>query len=373
MSERSRFVLGAALVSGAMIAGASCWNFDEALAACLDAGGNCRADAGSNSPGDAGSDGGTDDGGVDESDAGNCGQPLCLLNRFETPSKHGLHAVWGAAPNDVWLGGGYETTVRWDGRRFDAGTGGVYDQYAILDLWGTSSSNIWAVGGVGLVLRWDGTKWATVNDRPYWTTTTITSVWTNDPDTAWTNGEHLWAVHPDGGATSVDPSGNYSSIWGTPAGHAWAVGGNASSAAIVAERVRGAWTPAVILDAGTLYSVSGNADNNVWAVGEYSTVLHLTDAGWAKVPGPSPSMHLLDVWVSPSGDVWATTDSVNGSKVAWRNVSGSWSVFTPPGTGGAPLEQVFGFDNGDIWFVGGVELPSGYYDGGFAFRYRRGQ
>lgn len=142
--------------------------------------------------------------------------------------------------------------------------------------------------------------------------------------------------------------------------------------AAIAQRVNdGGWSaPGSLAPGASLLAVHGTADNNDWAVRDQGTVFHLTDAGWSSEAVPWSQL-LWDVWASPDGEVWATTHS---KTVLKRDRDGGWSYFSLPGVEGVDLVRVYGFDNGDVWFVGGNYLPSPIddYDGGYAFRFTRG-
>lgn len=75
-----------------------------------------------------------------------------------------LTAVWGAAPNEVWSGGGaYDfgthsvgNLLHLESNRWRDTTSGIG---LIAALHGTSASDLWAVGAAGTILHYDGSRW----------------------------------------------------------------------------------------------------------------------------------------------------------------------------------------------------------------------
>ena len=68
------------------------------------------------------------------------------------------HAIWGAAPNDVWMGGGYGDTNgelhHWNGTTWTTETiAGMGDVFSI---WGTSSDNVYFAPYLHGLYHWNG-------------------------------------------------------------------------------------------------------------------------------------------------------------------------------------------------------------------------
>lgn len=104
-----------------------------------------------------------------------------------------------------------------------------------------------------------------------------------------------------------------------------------------------------------LYAVWGAAPHDVWAVGEYGTILHYDGAQWTSVAN-TISRSLVRVWGASSTDIWATAYTVGGGGYAVYHYDGSqWTQSTSVGNGG-----VWGTASNNVW-VGG--------DGGFLMRF----
>jgi hypothetical protein len=68
-----------------------------------------------------------------------------------------LMAVWGAAPNRVFVVGTGGTILNYDGAVWHSQTSGVTE--TLNGVWGTSASDVYAVGAKGTLLHYDGTQW----------------------------------------------------------------------------------------------------------------------------------------------------------------------------------------------------------------------
>jgi hypothetical protein len=77
----------------------------------------------------------------------------------------------------------------------------------------------------------------------------------------------------------------------------------------------------------TLNAISGNADNNIWAVGTPGTILHFDGGNWTVKP--RVDIGLLDVWVSPTGQVFAAGGDMSRGYVL-RGYNNPWTIDTIP-------------------------------------------
>jgi hypothetical protein len=62
------------------------------------------------------------------------------------------NAVWGAAPDDVWIVGDKGTLLHWDGQQLKAIPSGTESN--LRSIWGNAPDNIWVGGGNGTILHY---------------------------------------------------------------------------------------------------------------------------------------------------------------------------------------------------------------------------
>lgn len=94
-----------------------------------------------------------------------------------------------------------------------------------------------------------------------------------------------------------------------------------------------------------LNSVWVIAANDVWAVGDFGTLIHWNGTKWSGEFGGSAA-HLNGVWASGSNDVWAVGEL--GTIVRWNGTA--WTR-VPSGVD-FTLTSVWGSGPGDVWAVG---------------------
>ncbi len=70
-----------------------------------------------------------------------------------------LIGVWGSSRDDVWIVGGGDVRLHWDGTGWtrEGGTGSILQAYT--DITGTSANDVWVSGTRGRVLHYDGSGW----------------------------------------------------------------------------------------------------------------------------------------------------------------------------------------------------------------------
>lgn len=77
-----------------------------------------------------------------------------------TPTTLLLRAIWGSAPNDLFIVGEAGTILRYDGVRWyemDSPT-----TVALRSVWGTGPTDVYAAGDEGVLLHFDGAAWTPV-------------------------------------------------------------------------------------------------------------------------------------------------------------------------------------------------------------------
>jgi len=175
--------------------------------------------------------------------------------RRDLPVSSELRAVWGFAPDDVWVVGSY-ATWHWDGTAWQAATGAASrDLYG---LWGAAPDDVWAVGAWGTVLHFDGAAWSQVGAG---TGLRLRDVWGAASDDVWAVGERGLLLHWDGAG------------WSTVASE-------------TTEHLRAVW---------------GRGPDDVVAVGTRGMVLHHDGNGWRRVGVTGYTNALNAVWAPPPG------------------------------------------------------------------------
>ena len=162
----------------------------------------------------------------------------CWVN--PAPQGNDLHDVYASSPRDAWAVGDHGTLLHWDGGRWTPRESGVGERLRAVA--GNGPHDVWAVGDLGAAIHSDGDRWQLrrVPGLPR----------------------------------------ELGDVWVSPAGHAWAVGGDA-----VARWDGSGWTVEAVPGA-RFATVWGSADEDVWAGG--GEFLRRWDGThWSDVPLPA--------------------------------------------------------------------------------------
>lgn len=208
---------------------------------------------------------------------------------------------------------------------------------------GSGPSDIWAVGGSNL---------ATSNADP------IRSVLLHFDGTSWTaTTPPTWSGFPD-----LFPMAD---VWVSATGQAWAVTElsgsvvkwNAGSAKWEFEELSD--PTHILVNWPVLRGIFGFADNDVYAVGSYGTILHRNATGWSPMvqfenESSSISFNLLRCAWGPDADhVFVSGNSgqlyrlVPSASSDWVKINEGGFIFTA-----YDLASMYGTGPDDIWFVG---------------------
>jgi len=299
-----------------------------------------------------------------------------------TPSE--TFGIWGATPDDVWVGG-QGTISHWNGqalstatlaapwyvyrmwgtsardvwatanqspsigpsvtRLLHLGAGGAAAGWSVVDpggggafsaTHGTAPDDVWTVGARGVMQHWDGAAWS---PRRSAGNDDLQSVWAASATDAWAVDVAGRALHWDGQAWTATqtPDSFLFAVYGTAADDVWAVGTK------VVRFDGHAWS--TVRDAtGYLFggAVWGAVRNDVWIGGDEGLLYHWT--GNALVPMTSGPNTVKSMWGTASNDVWA----IDGG--AWHWDGGQWTRVDVGA--GAALTAVWGSASDDVWAVG---------------------
>ena len=264
-----------------------------------------------------------------------------------------LNGVDAISTNDIWAVGHsgdpsyipYQTlTEHWNGSNWSIVSSPSPGTYNGNDLYGVaaiSANDVWAVGwyqsgptgqeGGALTMHWDGANWTVVPNPSKATFNAVTAFASND---VWAAGQQA-ILHWNG------------SVW--------------TSVPFPLPPTQNSFV--------VLRGLSGNAPNDLWAVGynqfpyfsgyRYVPVAyHWNGSVWSLVPNAGATDEFLNAVVAlASNDVWGAGD--NGQFQHWNGAA--WSrVSSPyPGLGGS-LRGLAAASAGDIWAVGWYSDSTSY-------------
>jgi hypothetical protein len=277
-----------------------------------------------------------------------------------TPFQNDLHSVSASSKADIWAVG--QTAIHFDGSKWTAFSvpkisgdntsrlGGVVD---------FAPNNVWTVGiiniGLGntnqVIEHFDGTKWS-ISPGPTFQPTDEPSL------------ESVTAISP-------------SDMWA--AGFILTNGGQ--SLFPIFEHYDGtSWTAfETAFGDGTIFGVSADATNDVWAVGSVAEsqtfVEHYDGNTWSVVPSPSPGAGfniLFGVVALAPNNVWAAgyfTQQVNSTrpdKTLIEHWDGtSWKIVPSPNIGPHSVYQsnelwgITAVSANDVWAFGAYFAADG--------------
>ena len=263
----------------------------------------------------------------------------------------GYGAIWGAAADDLWLGG-IEGLSRWNGSRWTRGRAAVLSN--VRSLSGLAADDVWAAGSDR-----DGDSWLGHFDGAAWTSTRAIDLdLGNAPDDRWlrlvfgsASGE-VWIAGIESaperpfiarrqGAAWIRTATPYE-VWALWAGDGavWIV---PTSGDQVARRSTGGWTAFEPPPGRWIGDVFGFASNDVWVVGSGGYIGHFDGAAWSQVASGTDT-DLRKIWGRASDDLWVTgTDEV----LHWDGAA--WSRQAVPA--GVSLSAVFEVE-GEVWASG---------------------
>ena len=237
-----------------------------------------------------------------------------------------LDSIWAASSASIYVAGGFDQSglvLHYDGNSWNT----VFEQSdaELTSIWGRSDSDVYAAGFGGTVVHYDGTSWdVVVRDLDAWVIENLFGtperLWfAADSGLGYLDGDDLTFTYRWPLTTSIN------ALTGCSKNEMYAVGmGSPSALSPVALRYDGSdWTWMDVPGSHALFGSWCVAPNDVYAVGEESTILHYDGETWAHVASPEPATWLRTVWASSPNDVFAagqhgTALHYDGS--AWTNL-----------------------------------------------------
>jgi hypothetical protein len=101
-----------------------------------------------------------------------------------------LKAVWGTAPDNIYVVGDPGVVAHWDGSAWRDEPRLITT--ALHEIWGTSTDNVYAVAAGGHILHFDGTKWSEMSSP---TGHDLFGIWGSATDDAWVVGNAGVILH----------------------------------------------------------------------------------------------------------------------------------------------------------------------------------
>ncbi len=236
------------------------------------------------------------------------------LEEEYVPVTNTWTGVWGKGVHRFVVGFGgkvmYHNGIKW--KEQDTGTGA-----GLMDVWGFSEEDVWAVGEAGTLLHFDGEQW------------TQSDVVASEETT-------------------------YFDVWGPAPNDVYVIAAEAGMAYVLHwDGVK--WEIALSSQAANLRHVHGTAKDDVFAVGQWGSIIHYDGMGWGlqpiepyEVEGEDPYFvtdKLYGVYAHTSDNAWAVGE--NGVMVHYDGAA--WSLYN---YADATLRAVWGLNEENIWAVG---------------------
>ncbi len=251
-------------------------------------------------------------------------EPAVWNPAFDASATGALSAVWGSAPDDVWVVGGKPDQgeiYHFDGQAWQAMD--VPDVPLLVWVYGFEPDDVYAVGLGGGAVHYDGQSWTAMSTG---TTEDLWGVWGSAPDDIWVVGGNVGQGEP----TILHYNG-------------------ASFSAVTA--------PANDRDATSLFKVWG-IGSKVFAVGERGLIIQFEEGRWFQVPaGANADEDFVALWGTSEDHIVA----VGGRSSARLSVydGTSWTTTRPNGIPG--LNAIYMVEP-DEAVVGGVSGYVGSYN-----------
>ena len=277
-----------------------------------------------------------------------CWCSYCKGADCNTQSRPAFNDIRGLSEDDIWAVGDAGTILHWDGAewtKYDSKTTLDITSLAILgagDIWAVGSSARMAPGtSPGVVLHWDGTTWTIKKNVD----AVLYGIWPTSPGRflivggcGTGNCSFIGSLLEDG-ALSMErtstPLAFVRAVWqGSPNGTVYAVGGAGplgtgdpnrqcpAMPSMIGSVLRkskpdgNVWVEAPVTHTDqvcNLNAIWGTSDQDIWAIGDYGTVLHWDGSSWSERRNDSVTQgrNLWKVWGTRPSNIWA----VGGSKI----------------------------------------------------------
>ena len=261
---------------------------------------------------------------------------------YPVPTNHTLFGVWGSGAGDLWTASTYTAAFRGTIHEADASVEWtplpalpvplISDLYpALAAVWGRAPDDVWIGGGEKVTgfpqpRVWrtrpaadGGIAWQTLSpcalssDCP-----AVRAIWGRADDDIWLVGDKGRTYHAalaDGGvaftALESHTTRPLRAVWGADADNVWAAGDD--GVVRKASATASSWTSVNVPTSHDLRGLWGSSASDVWAVGAHGTLLHFDGNEWSEARAAFPAglkPNLYAVWGSGPDDVWIVGDGI---------------------------------------------------------------
>lgn len=190
------------------------------------------------------------------SDAGYCWES-------PVPQPGLLTSAWATGPNDIYVAGGGERILHFDGTKWTVENEG---EGWIDDLWGSGPDNVFAVGDDGLIRHRTSGKWQKEDVE---STNSFDGVWGSGPDDVFAVGDRGTVFHYDGKTWSGQTTRSEARldvVWGSGPKDVYAAGAIHGQGGVILHYDGRDWEQIATLGAA-VEGVWGSGPDAVWACG----------------------------------------------------------------------------------------------------------
>jgi hypothetical protein len=251
-----------------------------------------------------------------------------------------LHGVWAVDADNVFAVGDNGTILqRINGTDWTPMPSGT--TVNLRSVWGSSPTDVWA-GGAGTILHYNGIAWSSLSA----TNGNVDSIWGSGANNVWFVATSTMLRWNGSSFTSFALGGTLLSVSGTGPSDVWTTG-----ELTYMRRFNGAsWTMVMPTIGNTMYVVLALAPNDVWASGPIAgrETTHWNGSRWTTVktaPVASDGVTFGSMSAQAANDVWAVGNSKIGR---WNGTA--WSLEEPFGSG----QTLWSISTvpGHVWIVG---------------------
>ncbi|HXU06720.1 MAG TPA: hypothetical protein VN903_37450, partial [Polyangia bacterium] len=187
-----------------------------------------------------------------------------------SPTTARLTRIWGASPTSIWMTGDQGTVIEWDGSKFVTWPKLSND---VQSIWGTSRNDIWATAWYPY--HFDGSAWTQL--PLFESSNTVTAVWPSGPDRVFLLGasDRIYDYQPSTGRWTKTTVYGTQLLWGSDPGNLWTSGSPGDGSHFDGTT----WT---FYRTDDMYDLWGSGRDNVWGVGFLGMIIHrgAGDALW---------------------------------------------------------------------------------------------
>ncbi len=223
-----------------------------------------------------------------------------------------LYGVWWASKNEAFVVGDKGLILHFNGADWAVMNSGT--TLRLRNVWGTSASDVFAVGETGTILHYDGNSWKKMTCP---TPLTVQGIWGNSGSDVYAVGgasasdttTGSFIIHYDGRQWTtqevlITPQ-RFHDVWGDgstvfTAGEAGAIFSSENAGAL--------WAEMNSKTVETFRGLWGASETNVYAVGDFGTILHYDGSAWSP-ESSGTGLRLFGIWGSSKESIYAVGDA----------------------------------------------------------------